>query len=215
MTVTTNVRGVPTQRRPAGSGGHAAVARPVRRGLARALPAAAAIALAGTVAACGGSSVSVPGVGTVKQSGNGKTFAYSNGKGSYSMSGAQQLPSGFPKDVPLPSGGQVTGSQSAGSGGQMEYMVYFTINGDPQTIANAYQSQLQNAGYQISGTTSTNGSYMVGAQGPTWAVEANVDNSAGGVDSSGSSGLKPGQSMMELIVSNQGGSSTTTTSAGS
>ncbi len=218
VTATTNDLRVPEQRRQAGSTGHGAVAGRCqrRRGLARALPAVAVtVALAGSAAACGGSSVSLPGGGSVKQSGNGKTFTYSNGKGSYSMSGSQQLPSGFPKGVPLPAGGQVSGSQSAGSGGQMEYMVYFTINGDPQTIASAYQNQLQNAGFQISGTSSTNGSYMVGAQGPTWAVEATVDNAAGGVTSSGSSGLKPGQSMMELIVSNQGGSSTTTTSSGS
>ena len=170
------------------------------------------VALAGTATACGGSSVPLPGGGSVKQSANGKTFTYSNGKGSYTMSGSQQLPSGFPKDVPLPAGGQVSGSQSSGSGGQMEYMVSFTINGDPQTICNAYQQQLQQAGYQISGTSSSGNTYMVGAQGATWAVEANVYGAASGVNNASSSGLKPGQSMMELIVSNQGGSTTTTTS---
>ncbi len=218
MTSTTNRVQVPEPRAATAGARYRSDEQPDRwsRRVAHALPAVAVtVALAGSAAACGGSSVPLPGGGSVKQSGNGKTFTYSNGKGSYSVSGSQQLPSGFPKDVPLPAGGQVSGSQSAGSGSQMEYMVYFTINGDPQTISNAYQAQLQQAGYQITGTTSTDGSYMVGAQGPTWVVEANVNNAASGVNNSGSSGLKPGQSMMELIVSNQGGSSTTTTSSGS
>ncbi len=185
-----------------------------RSRLARIVPAAAAVlVMAAGTAACGRSVVSLPGVGTVKKSNNGKTYTYSNSHGSYSMSGAQKLPSGFPRDVPLPAGGRVSGSESAGSGGQMEYMVYFIVNGNPQGIESAYQSRLQQAGYRISGTSSTDGTYMVGAQGPQWAVEAVATNGSANANAN-NSGLEPGQSMLELILSDRGSGSTTTTSAG-
>lgn len=180
---------------------------------ARVLPAAGLVlALAAGAAACGGTAV-VPGVGSIKQSPDKKSITYSNKSGSYTMSGNDQLPQGFPRDqVPLPAGYRVSGSQSVGSQGSEEYMVYLTLNGTPQALSDAYQAQLRHAGYQITGTTSTDGTTVVGAQGRTWSVEATVTTNAAGGGSSQS--LRPGQSMMELIVGNANASSGTTTSGG-
>ncbi len=115
-----------------------------------------------------------------------------------SASGAAgQLPSGFPKDVPVPSNSRVLGGASTGNQSDAAFAV-------PKPFASAtaaYASKLRSAGYTVSNVVSGASGSAAGAtfsaNDSKWSLQVAAGTSA----SSATEGtLKPGEFVLNVTV---------------
>ena len=79
--------------------------------------------------------------------------------------GTNELPSGWPSDVPTYSNGIIKYSGSGnGTGGNNGVMVIISSSDSVQTIAQYFQTNLQNKGWTISGTAQAGEGAVIGAK---------------------------------------------------
>lgn len=118
--------------------------RTTRTGRSRAAVAAALLAPALLLTACGGSGVSVPGV-SVGPSGE---VSISSSDGSFELGGAK-IPQGFPSEVPQPEGFTLESSAKLGSEGKQNFTLSYTAAGNQSDAVTAYVESLKSAGFTL------------------------------------------------------------------
>ncbi|MBY5163527.1 hypothetical protein [Salsipaludibacter albus] len=81
------------------------------------------------------------------------SISISSSEGSFSVGGSQELPDGFPAELPLPADHEVVSSMSFDDGGDASYNISMSVAGDADTVAAELQASLEDTGYTLTGTS--------------------------------------------------------------
>ena len=82
------------------------------------------------------------------------------------------LPDDFPAEVPLPAGVELEGADSLTGETAQIFDITGWYDGDPVEAADAYLSELEAAGFEVTSSTETDRNVFFVANGDTWFVSA-------------------------------------------
>jgi hypothetical protein len=125
-----------------------------------------------------------------------KGVSVSTPQGGFSASDSAQLPSKFPKAVPIPTQSRVLGS-AATIGGGSAFDVSFGVKGTIQSVARSYAAQLTQAGFSLNEQLSAGVEKIVEASSSQWMVMAAVSRGSGELH------LDSGEVLLYMTVSGQ------------
>lgn len=155
--------------------------RPGRLGLTA--PIALSLGVATSLGACSSHTTTVAtpnGTAKISSSNNGKnsSIKVKSTKGSAEINSGPELPSGFPKDVPLPSRATLTASYGVTSKGKSAFQLSYRLEESLTAGLKSYDAKLKAAGFTLKVSSSSSGSTLQNWSSSTWDVLLTAQSSA-------------------------------------